>query len=277
MSNSIQSMLVSSLSRVFRPLVRLLIHFQITHPYVSQLLKQVYLDVAKAEYQVEGKKLTDSRLSLLTGIHRKDVRAWREQENQLPIKERTRSLGAQVVAAWTSDPEYLDEQGNARPLALSPKEQEVNFESLVTSVSKQDLKARSLLDEWLRTGMVRVDDSNLVHLLKEAYIPDNSLEEKVVFFEKGQQAHLESSVGNLIGEKAPQFDRLVYYGGLSGDSIQQLKKYMDLKGMALLKDFNQRARELQKKDKLKDETKHRIVVGAYVHHQGPDEGKVSHE
>ena len=64
---------------LLRPLVHLLLSKQITFPILTTLLKELYVEVASEEFQIEGKRLTDSRINLLTGIHRKDVRRFREE------------------------------------------------------------------------------------------------------------------------------------------------------------------------------------------------------
>ena len=68
------SSLVAALIRLLRPLVKLLLYHGITYPFLADLLKSVYVEVADREFPVEGKKQTDSRVSLLTGVHRKDVK-----------------------------------------------------------------------------------------------------------------------------------------------------------------------------------------------------------
>ena len=46
-------------------------------PAVVALLKQVYVEVATDSFALGGKPPTDSRVSMLTGVHRKDVRTLR--------------------------------------------------------------------------------------------------------------------------------------------------------------------------------------------------------
>ena len=65
--------LVRALRRLLRPLVRLLLAKQVTYPFLANLLKAVYVEVAEREFAIAGKSQTTSRLSLLTGIHRKDA------------------------------------------------------------------------------------------------------------------------------------------------------------------------------------------------------------
>ena len=59
------------LARLLRPLVRLCIRSGMTFPALAQLLRELFVNVAEHDFALEGKEQTDSRVSLLTGIHRK--------------------------------------------------------------------------------------------------------------------------------------------------------------------------------------------------------------
>ena len=71
------SKLHAPLARLLRPLVRLLIRSGITFPALIDLLRELYVNVAENEFPLPDKAQTDSRVSLLTGIHRKEVRRLR--------------------------------------------------------------------------------------------------------------------------------------------------------------------------------------------------------
>ena len=61
------------LARLLRPLVRLCIRGGMTFPALTQLFRELFVNVAEHDFALEGKEQTDSRVSLLTGIHRKEV------------------------------------------------------------------------------------------------------------------------------------------------------------------------------------------------------------
>ena len=108
--------LAEGLRRILRPLVRLLIARQLTFPWAADVLRGLYVQVALREFPVEGKRQTDSRITLLTCVHRKDVKRLRGQRATAVRAPRAASLGAQLIARWTALPEYLDEHGQPRPL-----------------------------------------------------------------------------------------------------------------------------------------------------------------
>lgn len=258
------SALIQALTRILKPLVRLLIRHHITFPLISQILKSIYLQVADEETASDAKRSTDSRLSVLTGVHRKDVRRLRQENETIAMPEiKPTSLGAQVIAAWISDAEYTDKKGNALPLHRYATSGEPSFEQLVGDISRQDVKARSLLDEWLRAGIVELDENDKVILKTEAFIPEENFDEKVFFFGHGVHDHLAAGVENLAGKTPPHFDRSVYYNNLKPESVAELKAFIDEEAMNLIKQANKKARAMQKRDSGKEGAHYRFRFGAY--------------
>ncbi|WP_284383709.1 DUF6502 family protein [Litoribrevibacter albus] len=235
-----------ALKKLLRPLVRLLLSFQITLPYLIELLKRTYVEVAEEDFKLDNKKQTDTRISLLTGVHRKDTRRLRHPDHHEDIPEATTSIGAQLVAHWVSQSEYLDEQGEPKRLPLKAEQAgDADFESLVASVCKQDIRARVVLDEWQRLGMASLIDGKWVELNKKAFIADTSLDEKAFFFGMNLSDHLEAASQNLRSDRPPFIERCVYYDGLNDDAIQELQRMAEAQGMEMLQSLNKRALELR--------------------------------
>ncbi len=236
---------LAALKQVLKPLVRLLLSFQITLPYLIELLKRTYVEVADEDFKLDNKKQTDTRISLLTGVHRKDIRRLRHPESQDQARDASTSIGAQLVAHWVSKPEYLDEHGEPKRLQLKADQRaEADFEGLVASVCKQDIRARVVLDEWLRLGMVTITDDQYIVLNKRAFIADSSLDEKAFFLGMNLADHMEAASQNLRSSHPPFLERCVYYDGLNEQSIQELKDMAEEQGMAMLRSLNTRALQL---------------------------------
>ncbi len=234
--------LLKAINRVLRPFVRLLLHFQITYPFLSELLKKIYVEVAEQEFKLPGKKQTDTRISLLTGVHRKDTRRLRGQPFDDP-PPKTVSLGAQLIAHWINDPQLQDENGNPRPLPL--KGPGPNFESFVQQLCRQNMRARVVLDEWLRLGVVYIENEQ-VHLKEQAFIPEKSLDDKAYFLGLNIGDHIAAATHNLTQSKDPLFERCVYYHGLEAEDLVELEALARSKGMEMLKALNEKALALQK-------------------------------
>jgi hypothetical protein len=237
-----------AVAKLLRPLVRLLLHYQLTYPQLINLLKATYVDVAEKEFAVNGKRQSDSRINLLTGVHRKDVKRLRAEDPEQVVVAGTASLGAQIISRWLGEAKFTDEDGEPRALKLrSDDRDEATFEALVQSVCRQDIRPRVILDEWVRLGVATLDD-DLVRLNSGAFTPDQGFDEKVFFFGKNLQDHLAASGHNLRGAKPALFDRSVYYDGLSAESVEQLSALANELGMQALIELNRQALALQQRD-----------------------------
>lgn len=266
----------------------------LTFRWLNGALKSVFVDVAEKEFRLPGKRQTDSRITLLTGVHRKDVRRLRqgvavEEDGPPPASI---YLGAHLVAVWTSDNKYLDRKGHPRALSRLPRSPEPSFEELVSGVSK-DIRPRAVLDEWLRLGAVEVDDDDRVRLKAEAFIPSKGFEEKSYYLGRNVHDHIAAARHNVHGGEPPMLERSVYYEELSSESVRELEDLARQEGMRALQVVNRRARELQARDKRRPhartrgsgrrhkrnqpvgEANKRINFGFYFYHQvegvGPSE------
>ncbi len=250
---------------LLRPLVHLLLSRQVTFPILTRLLKDLYVEVVSEEFAIEGKRLTDSRINLLTGIHRKDVRRLREEREEPALDKRPKSisLGAQIVARWTDQPEFQDEHGRPGALPRRPSPGESSFEDLVSSVSR-DIRPRSVLDEWQRLGVVHLDDRDRVVLNSDAFIPSRSFDEKAHSLGHTLHDHIAAGAHNLMDNEPPLVERSVFYSGLSDASVSELLALSEERGMQALHAVNRRAMELQERDRGRKGALHRMRLGIYT-------------
>ena len=254
-----------ALRYVLRPLVRLLLSNHVTHPTLARLLKEVYVEVALRDFPIEGKGQTDSRITLLTGIHRKDVKQLRSEVGAEHVAPHAVSLGALLVARWTGTPAYLNREGRPRALVWGVATgKEPTFDDLVSSVSR-DIRPRAILDELLRLGVVRVDENNRVWLDTEAYAPAEGFDEKAFFFGRNLHDHVATAARNLSGVRPALLERSVYYGDLTRESTVELAQLATRTGMEALQAVNRRAIELKKRDTGKRAARHRMSFGAYFY------------
>jgi Family of unknown function (DUF6502) len=261
--------LTIALRRLLRPLVRLLLANGITYPFLSGLMKSVYVDVAVKDFPLPGKNQTDSRISLLSGVHRKDVRRFRHDVIDNPaVPPSAVSLGSELLTKWTSHKDYLDKDGQPIPLPrLSGKNHEKSFESMVESVSK-DIRSRVVLDEWLRIGVARLDDENNVCLNVDAFVPAKGFDEKAFYFGQNMHDHLAAGMQNLMSNPSPYFDRCVYHDMLTPASVKELDELTRELGMNALQAVNRKAQELKKQQSADDSTaRFRVNFGLYFYNE----------
>ena len=260
--------LLQAVRRLLRPLARLLMACGVDFVAFSNLAKGVFVDVAARDFHDTGDAVTDSRVSLLSGVHRREVKRLREEMLRQTPPPPVVSLGALVVARWCADAAFLD--GERRPLALlrlASEGGEASFERLVEGVSK-DIRPRAVLDEWLRLGVVTLDGDDRVHLVEHAFVPAHGLDEKSFYLGKNIGDHLAAAGHNLLEGQPPFLERSVYCDGLSPQSVDQLRTLSRELAIAAMQKINRRALELQEADRGRADAGQRMTFGVYYYAEG---------
>lgn len=252
--------LIEAARKVLAPLVRVFIAHGMNLTLVVELLKGVYLEVAQRHFRLEKGRMTDSRLSVLTGVHRKDVKRLREQGKDGEVAPRGASLGARVIGLWTGDAAYRDQQGRPRDL------EHPQFEALVESVSK-DVRPRTILDEWLRQGLVEWRETaqgRRLHLCDTAFVPSGDLDELAWYLGRNLHDHAAAAASNLLGEGPPRLERAVFYPGLTAASVAELDELARAEASASLQRLNQAILERLARDRGRADADHRFCYGVYA-------------
>lgn len=263
--NPTREKVLNALQRVLKPLVRLALAQGINYQMLLESLKIVFVQVAEEEFKLSQREQTDSRISLLTGLHRKDVHRLRDQPETTHTPSLV-TLGSQLVGLWISEAEFIDAAGKPKPLArLASVGGKASFDSLVARVSK-DIRARPVLDEWLRLGVVNIDENDYVCLNSDAFVPSEGFEEKLYFFEQNIHDHASAAAHNLMNLSPPMFERCVYYDGLTLEAINELKALSENQGMVALKAVNARAIELFEESKNRPDATQRFTYALYFYH-----------
>lgn len=250
----------AAVERLLAPLVRVLIHFGVTFPMLGTLLKRAYVETAIRHFALAGRGISDSRVALLTGLHRKDISLLRHRPEQAPARPAT--LLAQVVSRWMGHPDWQD--GAGRPLAL-PRAAEAgpSFEALVAGISR-DIRPRTLLDELLRAGLVRETGDDRLELLGAADVPGGDIDRLAYYFGRNLADHLDAAGQNLTGQAPPHLERALAFDGLSPAAIATLEREAGELAMAMLLRLNARAVALAEADPPAPADIRRFTAGVYV-------------
>ena len=249
-------------TRALRPLVALLLEHGIGLPSLIDKLKGIYVEMAQESLKNDARGASDSRVSVMTGVHRKDVRRLRTQPTPGPEEvPETVALGAQMVAAWTS--RVREAKGRPRPLPrLQSEGGAESFEALVAGVST-DIRARAVLDAWLRLGVAELDDRDRVVLRNAAFVPSRGFAEKAFYFGHNVGDHLAAAAHNVLGGKPPFLERSVHYDSLDPASVEKLATLAEETGMKALQAVNREAMQGEARDKKSEAPKQRITFGIY--------------
>lgn len=196
------------------PIAKWLLRSGVSYPAFAELLKSVFLEAAMNELSRGEAAPTQSALSLLSGVHRKDVRAILDAPDSSRATPRP-TLSSQVFTRWLTDRRYRTPDG--RPRRLPRTGERRSFESLCRELSN-DVHPRTVLDELLRLGHVDIDGDDVV-ILANAFVPTPRLDEMTALFGANACDHLAAAVSNIT-QDAPKFlEQSIYADGLTAESI----------------------------------------------------------
>ncbi|MGD9542923.1 MAG: DUF6502 family protein [Methylocystis sp.] len=236
------------IARLLRPLVRLFIRCGMTFPALSDVLRELYVNVAVHDFALPKKEQTDSRISLLTGIHRKEVRRLRGAGAPVRSVPAAVSRTTQIVALWMADPRFTDQDGAPAPLRRAGAEGDgPTFEDLVSEVTR-DVRPRAVLDDWLDRKIVDVDEQGRVVLSEAAIAPNRGDERQLYYFGRNLHDHIAAAAANVSSNASPFLERAVHYEGLSEDAARRLETLSRELAMAALVAANREAQTLHARD-----------------------------
>jgi hypothetical protein len=246
-------------SLLMEPLVRWLLRSGVSYGTFADSLKPVFVAVARAELEHSGARPTHSALSVLSGVHRKDVRALADALAR-PSPLRGVPLASQVFTRWLTDAAFLGPDGHPMPLPRSGAAP--SFESLARQVST-DVHPRTVLDELLRLGLVAVEQ-DVVSARAAAFVPAHGLAETTALFAANVADHIAAAVHNLPLD-APKFVEQSLFGrGLTRASAEHLSEAARRAWAAAFATMAAEARERFDEDAGKGGS-HRIRFGTYFY------------
>lgn len=235
------------LGALLKPLARLTIESGVPLYDVVEHLKLALVDAAYAQTP----DASASHISLVTGVHRKDIRRL-EQQQTAPSKSVS---AARVLSIWMNDPIYL-ENGVPRDL---PRGGVGGFDDLVRQ-AKVDSAVTTLLSVLDDAGCVRVSD-DIVTFLSGALVP-HDIDEKLRAAVATLAPHMQTVVGNVVGD-APQYDKALRYSHLSDQAAKKLEVEAARLANEMLHRLDTMAFDLQQ-----NEAGSRLfVAGIYTHNE----------
>ncbi len=267
MSESVKQTLLAAYRVLMGPLVRILLRQGISFAEFSEVAKAVYVEVALKDFKVSGRKATRTRIAVMTGLTRKEVKRVIDEaiKERYELKTSFNRL-TRVLVGWHTDPDFTGPYG--MPLELQYEAAmpgELTFSELVKRHSG-DMSPRSILDELIRVSAVRETDAGWFRVLRRDYIPEA---QGVHNFERagGVIRNFVNTIDFNMTKSAPgkgRFERqAVADDGIRKQDIPQFDEYLRERCQALLEEIDNWLTKLPKPDSKKGDEVVRTGVGVY--------------
>jgi len=267
--SSVGSAINKAIGKLLLPLVRLLLRNGVTYVEFSEMAKQAYVDVANKDFAVPGKKQSQTRVSVLTGIHRHEVAKLLKRDRSAEPHSDRHHRAARIISAWMTDPKF-SENGVARELSVDKE-----FAALVSEYGA-DVTTRSVLDELERVGAVARNGKESVALLVSAFTPQDSDEDLLLILGDSVADLLATFDHNLTVPKSEgHLQMSVVYSNLPDDVLKNLELVSRDRAMSFLTELNQffATQDRDSNASVEGTGRNRAGVGLYYFQQPIDDDK----
>ncbi len=214
-----ESLLRKILVLLLRPAVRFCLRHSLRLQDIIECSKAALIEVSRDELQKKNKKPNVSRLSAMSGVHRRDVQRLLEERVSSSYE---RDLISKVIGRWQNDSDYITIKKEPRVLEFKGLDSE--FSRLVHSVSK-DLNPGTVLFELERVGAIQ-ESPRGIKLCVQSYVPKG---DPIAGFgigaEDGEDLVTSIEENVLYDQPLPHFHARTSYDNVRPASIEHLKRW----------------------------------------------------
>jgi hypothetical protein len=228
---------VTASLRWLRPIARWLLKSGVTWKEFAELSRGVFVSVAAEEFGLRGRPTNVSRIALLTGMTRREVRRYRESGVETPAEdvraEDDLNHASRVLAGWHLDAEFIDEIG--KPRELEAKGEGATFEQLVRRYAG-DIPVTALIKELVRSSSIERTKDGRYRALRRFYMP-RAMDGQAVERAGAVIADLATTVEhNLTRDAAepPRFEGRAQNRHVDPRQLPAFRAFMEREGQAFL-------------------------------------------
>lgn len=250
---------------LLKPIAGFLMKCGMTWREFSAVSKAAFVAVASEDYGIKGRKTNVSRVSILTGINRKEVKRQRELLDMavtLPAHKTTDAT--RVLSGWHQDREFTDKNGKPKVLPITGDER--SFWSLCQRFGG-DVAVSTMLKELKRVKAVEQTPDGQVRALQRYYMP--------VQFDSEWIANAGSVFGDLgtninhnlttSDDKPSRFLGRATNPTIDASAIPEFRVFVEEQGQAFLEKVDQWLTEHQAtQDEATGENAVRLGVGLFT-------------
>ena len=268
--------LLAAYGRLLRPLIRILIRNGVSFSEFAEVAKGAYVEVAEKDFSVPNKKITQTRISALTGLERREVA--RLVQIQIALEEARKGSNLNRIVAiltgWHTDVDYTGPYGVPMELRLSDNSGN-DFSKLAYRHAGETVAPKVLLDEMVRAGVAVETEPGWFKVISRYYIAQGGAPAGLEHLSRTLQDLVTTIEHNLLETDTSKkmFERHVYTEeGIRPEDLPHFEAFTREKAKLLLEEIDNWLSQLDKPDTAADE---RISTGLgifhYIHHGNPED------
>ena len=233
-SKELRTRILDALERLLEPIVLLLLKSGITWREFADLAKVKFVQVATEEFGIRDRPTNASRVAILTGIDRRDVRKIRRATTEQPTFDPGfMSKPTQVLDGWFHDPNFRAASGEPRDLQVS--EGEDSFAALVRRYVP-GIPHVAMIKELRAVGAIEELPDGRLRALKRNYIPRELADNQIRLWGSVLEdvgTTLEHNVMRKASER-PRFERRALSLTVARRALPEFETFLAAEGQAFL-------------------------------------------
>lgn len=246
--------------------MRFLLRHGVTYREFSEIAKDAYVVVARADYGIQGRPTNNARVAMLTGLSRRDVAKIRDR-----ILDGTGSSGegsgnriSQILTAWHVDSEFCGDDGQPKVLPESGLSG-----SLSTLLNRYagDLPHGAIRKEMLQRGLIEEQNDGRFRVVKRDFVYSELDPEVIGRMGTALHDHAATLEHNLNEERssAPRFEAIADNARVRPATLQAFQRLVEDRGLAFLEDMDAWLSENEVDSSTDSNAKNiRLGVGVYL-------------
>jgi len=230
---------IQSCRYLLLPVIRFLLRQGVVWSEFSDLSKDAYVTAARQEYGIQGRPTNNSRVSMLTGLSRREVA--RVRDRLLDGDEQAASLQgnriSRVLTGWHVDNEFINDHGQPKDLPVTGPTGSLS--SLLKRYAG-DLPHGAIRKEMQQRGLIKELKGGHVRVLKRDYV-FSSLDPEIIR-QMGVTLHDHAATleHNLNEERLapPRFEAIADNAMLSPKAFQNFQNLVETQGLSFLEEID---------------------------------------
>lgn len=167
-----QKKILRAFHLVLRPIVKILLRYGVGYNEFAEAVKTVFVEVGSSEFGIRGRPTNISRVAVMTGLTRKEVRRLRSkiENGDEELAVRTTPI-TEILSRWHSEVDFLDRKG--RPSTLSYSGESFSFSELVRRFGG-DVPPGAMRTELKRMDLIEEHDDGSLSVRSRSLHPQDS-------------------------------------------------------------------------------------------------------
>ncbi|MBS94034.1 MAG: hypothetical protein CL799_06295 [Chromatiales bacterium] len=273
MVSPIQQRILDALLMALRPIAKALLRAGIGYKEFSGIAKAAFVHVAAEDYGLRGRETNSSRIAVMTGITRKEVKKIRESGPGMLMKDFVRESPASIVLdKWHSDSNYLDSLGQARILDYNSGQ--YSFCDLVATYGG-DVPPGAMRTELKRIGAVDLLPVGKIKATKSYFIPDG-VDDRLIIGLQDNIASVASTVAfncdpkRVVGVDT-RYNSVSSVDGIDKQFLPEIHAHARSEMFLLGDSFSKHLNEFKDRSDPDNRDQYQIGIGLYYYELGTEE------